>query len=296
MLPGVALIAPLVPETEQLLDMGARIGIALVIGFVAQLSLFVLVRRIEAWVEGKGKTRAGQRAHTIGLIFRNLITVLVVGAVALYALGVLGWDVRPLLATAGIAGVSLGFGAQTLVRDVIAGMFIIAEDQFGVGDLIEVDGKPATVEQVTVRSTTLRDVNGFLHFVPNGEMKVVVNRSRGWNQIAVDVPVSIDEDVDRSLDVVRSVAVAMSAETAWRERMFDDVQVWGVEGLSAQEMQIRLVVRAEPGPIVQEVARELRRRLHRALAEAGIRLSALREIVITPLEPPGGRVGTSRAS
>jgi moderate conductance mechanosensitive channel len=295
---GTILITRLLPESETLLDMGLRIGIALVVGFGAQRVLFLLVGRGEAWIErvGRGSIHSRQRARTIGQIFRNLLTVMVVGSVAIYSLGVLGWDVRPLLATAGIAGVALGFGAQTLVRDVIAGIFIIAEDQFGVGDLIEVNGRAATVEELTVRCTTLRDFNGFLHFVPNGEMKVVVNRSRGWNRLAVDVPISPDEDIDRALEAIRKVAAAMSAEPAWRERMLDAVQVWGVEGLSAQDLQVRLVVRAEPGPNVHEAARELRRRLHRGLAEAGIRVGTPREIAITTLGPPAESATGARAS
>ena len=142
---------------------------------------------------------------------------------------------------------ALGFGAQTLVRDMIAGVFIIVEDQFGVGDLIEVDGKAATVEELTVRRTTLRDFNGYLHFVPNGEMKIVVNRSRGWNRVAVDVPIAADQDVDRALEVCRRVADAMNAEPEWRERLLDDDR--GVGGRGAGPARMRrsaLVVRAVP--------------------------------------------------
>jgi small-conductance mechanosensitive channel len=279
---GLVLITRLLPETEKLFDIGLRIGIAVGLGFLIQRLLFLLVWRSEVWIErvGHHSELAKKRARTIGQIFRSLFTVMVVGTVFLYALSVLGWDVRPLLATAGIAGVALGFGAQTLVRDVIAGIFIIAEDQFGVGDLIEVNGKAATVEALTVRCATLRDFNGFLHFVPNGEMKIVVNRSRGWNRLAVDVPIAHDEDVDRALEVCRGVATAMSAEPTWREKLLDDIQVWGVDVLSSQEMLVRLVVRAEPGPDVHDAARELRRRLQRTLIESDVRLTSQREIAI----------------
>jgi small conductance mechanosensitive channel len=289
--PAWILITRLIPETERLLDIGLRIGIAIVLGFLIQQVLFVVVRRIEVWIERMGhhSAMAKKRSKTIGQIFRSLVTVMVVSGVVLYALEVFGWDVRPLLATAGIAGVALGFGAQTLVRDVIAGIFIIAEDQFGVGDLIEINGKAATVEALTVRCATLRDFNGFLHFVPNGEMKIVVNRSRGWNRLAVDVPIAHDEDLDRALDICRGAAVAMSAEPAWRERLLDDIQVWGVDSLSPTEMLIRLVVRAEPGPDVHDAARELRRRLHVALAESDIRLVGQREILIAPSDAAAAR-------
>ena len=199
----------------------------------------------------------------------------------------LGWDVRPLLAGAGILGVALGFGAQTLVRDVIAGVFILAEDQFAVGDLIEVNGRPATVEVITVRSTTLRDFNGHLYFVPNGEMRIVVNRSRGWARLAVDVAVPPDEDIERALAACEKVAESVNRDPAWRGRLLDPVQMWGIEGLSGIEAQIRLVVRAEPGPGAPETARELRRRIMLAFADARLRLGQ-REVTIHPAPPNAG--------
>jgi moderate conductance mechanosensitive channel len=293
----VLLIHRLLPESETLLDIGVRAGLALVFGFLIQRLLFLVVGRGQKWIErvGSGSPHARQRAKTVGQILKNLITTVVVVGVLLYVLEVMGWDVRPLLATAGIAGVALGFGAQTLVRDVIAGIFILFEDQFGVGDLIEVNGKAATVEALTVRCTTLRDFHGYLHFIPNGEMKVVVNRSRGWNRLAVDVPVAPDENADLALDLCRRVAGAMNAEPEWRARMLDDLQVWGLESLGSQELSIRLVVRAVPGSDAHEVARELRRRLHRAMIENGLRLGLHRDIGIGTMAPHESPTTAARA-
>ena len=292
---AVIRIRPLLPESETLLDSAVRIGIAVVVGFLVQRLLFLLVWRSEAWVARAGSqdARARQRAHTLGQILRNLCTVTVAGGVIIYALAVLGWDVRPLLAGAGILGVALGFGAQTLVRDIIAGIFVLAEDQFSVGDLIEVNGKAATVEALTVRSTTLRDFNGHLHFVPNGEMKIVVNRSRGWSRLAVDVPIAADQDVEQALRECEKVAAAMNDDTVWRGRLLDPVEVWGVEGLTGAEALVRLVVRARPGPDAPEAARELRRRIARGLAAAHVRMSTLREITIRPGPAPAAETGTT---
>jgi small conductance mechanosensitive channel len=178
--------------------------------------------------------------------------------------------------------VALGFGAQTLVRDVIAGFFILAEDQFSVGDLIEINGRAATVEAITLRSTTLRDFNGYVHFVPNGEMKIVTNRSRGWQRLAVDVPVATGADLDSALAACRKVTDAMNADPHWRERLMDPIDLWGIESLGPTETVIRLVLRAKPGPDAPEVSRELRRRLHAALTSAGHRYRSAREVVITP--------------
>jgi len=268
-----------------LLASGMRIALIVTVAWLIIHVVASATRRLErAVVRGTvpGSADSLKRAQTLGALIKNVAVTLVSGVALLMVLHELNVDVMPMLTGAGIAGVALGFGAQTLVRDVIAGIFIIAEDQFGVGDLIEINGKAATVEALTVRCATLRDFNGFLHFVPNGEMKIVVNRSRGWNRLAVDVPIAHDEDLDRALEVCRRTAQAMNAEPAWRERLLDDVQVWGVDSLSPTEMLIRLVVRAEPGPDVHDAARELRRRLHVALAENDVRLVGQREILIAP--------------
>jgi len=186
--------------------------------------------------------------------------------------------------------VALGFGAQTLVRDIIAGLFILAENQFSVGDLIEINGKPATVEAITVRCTVLRDFNGYVHFVPNGEMKVVINRSRDWNRMAVDVGVPADQDLDVAIEVCRKVAEQLNAEPGWRSRVLDPAEVWGVEFLGSQEARIRIVVRTRPGADGPETTRELRRRVHRALAKAGIRSALARDLTPAVVEPPAADI------
>src|SRR5262249_14872444 len=197
---AVAPATPIIPQGDRLLDMGVRIALVVAVAFVVQRLLFLLIGRVEKWLvsAGHGSVHAEHRAHTLGQISRYLCTVMVASFAVIRCLSILGWDVKPLIAGVGIVGVALGFGAQTLVRDVIAGVFILVEDQFAVGDLIEVGTKAATVEAITLRSTTLRDFNGHLHFVPNGEMKIVVNRSRGWHRLAVDVPIAGDEDLGRA--------------------------------------------------------------------------------------------------
>jgi small conductance mechanosensitive channel len=260
--------------------MGLRTALALIVAILIQRLGFLLVGRGERWIRASQTGENEQRARTIGQILRNLITVLVIVGVAVQILAIFGWDVRPLLAGAGIVGVALGFGAQTLVRDVISGMFILAENQYGVGDLIEVNGRPATVEAVTVRSTTLRDFNGYVHFVPNGEMKTVVNRSRGWNRATVDIAIPNGQDADRALETCREVAAEMSAAPGWRDRLLEPILVWGLEttGTTADAI-VRMVVRAKPGGDLPEATRELRLRAVRTLAEAGIRMAA-------PAAPP----------
>jgi small conductance mechanosensitive channel len=263
----------ILPQPEVLLYMGVRIGLSIIAALIAQQLLFLAVGRVESWIRrtGRESAHARQRAVTVGHLLRNLINVVVGVGLLIHALDVLGWDVKPLLAGAGIVGVALGFGAQALVRDVIAGIFIISDDQFAVGDVVEVNGRVATVEEVTVRLTTLRDFNGFQLFVPNGEMKIVVNRSRQWNQMAVDVPIATDQDLDRALAVCRDVGAQMSRDSEWKPRLLQDIESVGIERVGPQEVLVRLVVRGRPGRDTAEAARELRRRLLDALGIAGIR-------------------------
>jgi small-conductance mechanosensitive channel len=293
----IVLLKPMLPEPDRLSDIGIRIGLTIAVAFVVQRLLFLLVGRIEKFLirSGHGSAQVEQRAHTLSQIFRSLITVVVIAGAIIHSLAVMGWNVGPLLAGAGILGVALGFGAQTLVRDVIAGVFILAEDQFSVGDLIELDGKAGTVEALTVRCTTLRDFYGYVHFVPNGEMKIVVNRSRGWNRLAVDVQIAPDQDIDRALDACRRAADALNADPEWKPRLLDPVEVWGVESLGAQGAQVRLVVRSRPGGGAAEASRALRRLVHRALAEAGVRTAVAPEISITALGPAEAPIRGSRA-
>lgn len=277
----------MLPETEKLGEMSGRIALTLLAAFVAQRVLFLVVGRIARVIRRAGaeSEAARQRARTVTLVLRNFVTTLVGAGALVHVLDVLGWDVKPILAGAGILGVALGFGAQSLVRDVIAGIFILGEDQYSVGDLIEVNGKAATVESITLRITTLRDFNGYVHFVPNGELKIVTNRSRGWQRLAVDVPVASGTDLDHAIGVCRRVAEVMNADSKWRPRLLDPVEVWGVESLGPSEATIRLVLRARPGPDAPEVSRELRRRVHDSLSAAGHRFSTGREVMLAAAAP-----------
>lgn len=260
----------MLPPPERLLDVGLRIGAALIFAFLAQRLLFLVWGRVAKFLirTADDERIATQRINTLTYVIRNAITIVVAVFAIIYVLELIGWDVKPLLAGAGIVGVALGFGAQTLVRDGIAGIFILSENQFGVGDIIEVNGRVATVEAIRMRATRLRDFQGYVYFVPNGEFKMVVNRSRGWNRLAVDVRVNAGQDLDRALETCREAARQMSADPAWQDRLLEAVQVLGVERLGA-DATIRLAVRTRPGSHAADAARELRRRLHDALAEAG---------------------------
>ena len=278
----------LVPPTERLGEIGLRLLITAVVAFALVRLLYLIAGRIERFIERArvGDAHATQRARTLGGIMRSVIkTVVGVGAF-IHVLEILGWNVAPLLAGAGVVGVAFGFGAQTVVRDIIAGMFILAEDQFAVGDVIEINGSPATVEDIAVRATTLRDGNGYVHFVPNGEIRTVTNRSRGWNRAVADVTIATDADSDRALEICRAVVNAFNADPPWRDRLLDPAEVWGIESLTDDGVRLRISARTRPGIDSAVTARELRRRLHRALMEADIALGPRRESHAPPKANP----------
>ena len=169
-------------------------------------------------------------------------------------------DIGPILAGAGILGLAVSFGAQSLVKDVISGFFILFENQFAVGDVIEAAGKSGTVERMTLRVVVLRDVYGVLHVIPNGEIKVVSNKTRGWSRAVIDVSVAYDVDVDRALDVVSDEAARFSADPKWKHELDGAGEVLGVESVSDNSVVIRALIRTRPGS-QWSVAREFRRRM-----------------------------------
>jgi small conductance mechanosensitive channel len=287
---GIRIPDWLVPDSEHAGVVLVRIALTVVAAWIVQRLAFLVVGRLERWLvlATHEQEQAVPRARTLGQIGRNLVTTLVAGWAIVHALEVLGWDVKPLLVGASILGAALGFGAQWLVRDTIAGAFILIENQFAVGDTIEVGGQVGTVEQITLRSTRLRDFQGRVLFVPNGEMKVVINHDRDWRRQLVDVPIAPDQDLDRALQVAAAVAARLNAEGEWRSRLLDPVEVPGIERVGPEGTVLRLQARTRPGADGPLVARELRLRLLQRLTEAGVRSGASREITLAPPAPGGG--------
>ncbi len=227
--------------------------------------------------------RRDQRADTTAGVLRSTVAVLIWTLALITVLGQLGIELAPLLAGAGVAGVALGFGAQAVVRDFLAGMFMLLEDQFGVGDVIEIGATGAsvsgTVESVTLRVTRLRDVEGVLWSVPNGEVRRVGNKAQHWSRAVLDLALAPETVVADATRVIEEVAAGLRADSAWHDRIPADAEVWGIEELEGDRVVVRLVVRTTP--LAQwDVARELRARLKVAFEEAGIRL-AVAQLITT---------------
>lgn len=235
-------------------------------------------RAVLARAGGLGDERQRKRVTTLGSLLRNVVDVVLVVVVVLTVLASFGVPMAPLLASAGVGGVALGFGAQSLVKDYLSGIFMLAEDQFGVGDMIQVGGLSGTVQEVTLRVTKLRDPSGTVWYVRNGEVLTLGNVSQGFSTAMVEVPVAIDEDPDRVQDVLRAAVGTMGEEPEWSEVLLENPTVLGVESMSEGTMVLRILLKTGPdkqwGPM-----REVRARAQRALASAGVRGPIL----------PGGR-------
>lgn len=215
--------------------------------------------------------RRHQRAQALGSIMCSIASALIFGIAALTILGDLGINLAPLLASAGVAGVAIGFGAQNVVKDFLSGIFMLLEDQYGVGDVIDADVATGTVEAVGLRVTRVRDINGVVWHIRNGTIDRVGNKSQGWSRAVVDLPLGYDQDVRRARETMKQAAVAMWRDSRWRDLILEEPDVWGVQELLSNAVVLRVV--AKTVPLKQwEVARELRERLMAALDEQGVRV------------------------
>jgi small conductance mechanosensitive channel len=284
----------LATSSEWVLERAAGILLILVLAWVASRLLRRAVQRFVATIasspadpriqslreRGPGRLlieetasqRAAARAETIGLVLRSIVTVLVWSLAGVLILGQLDIDLGPLIAGAGIGGLALGFGAQSIVKDFLSGLFMLIEDHYGVGDIIDAGDAIGTVEKVSLRSTTLRDVNGTVWHIPNGEILRVGNFSQLWSRALIDVEVAYDTDLDLAQGVIQRVADELWEDPDWGgDELMERPEVWGVQSLGASSVALRLVVKTEPSQ-QWAVERELRLRLKRALDEAGIEI------------------------
>jgi len=213
--------------------------------------------------------RAEQRITALTSVLRSILSFVIFLIAGFLILGEVGLQLGPLLAGAGILGVALGFGAQSLVKDFLSGLFILVEDQFGVGDIVDLDQQTSgTVEAVTLRTTRLRAVDGTVWYVPNGDISRVGNKSQHWSRALLDIDVAYETDIEHAKSVIKHVADGL-----WQERddIIEEPEVWGVETLGPHSVVIRLVVKTLPSD-QYAVSRELRQRLKAAFDAEGIEI------------------------
>jgi small-conductance mechanosensitive channel len=217
--------------------------------------------------------RRVQRAETVGALVSSILAVIIWAMAVISVLDVLGVALGPIIAGAGIVGVAIGFGSQSLVRDFLTGIFMLVEDQYGVGDVIDAGVASGTVEGVSLRTTRLRDVEGIVWHVPNGAITRVGNKSQQWSRALVDVLVPTAADLRRAIEVIKESVDELGHDPDLGPLMMDEPEVWGVEDVAADQVKIRVVAKTQP--LEQwRVARELRIRIALALQAAGITASA----------------------
>ncbi|TAJ47202.1 MAG: mechanosensitive ion channel [Herbiconiux sp.] len=228
--------------------------------------------------------RIVQRTRTLGTVLTNVINVTVVVVSLILIVNRVDPNVLGSLALLTAAlGAGLGFGAQNIVKDVLNGLFMVFEDQLGVGDVVDLGPATGVVEAVGIRVTQVRDVNGTLWFVRNGEILRVGNMSQGWARVIIDLAIPYDADIDLVQDKMLETAVAMSTEPKWRSRIMERPEIWGLESISAEALVIRLVVKTRTSA-KDDVARDLRMRLKRALDELDVTLPSLNSVVLSGFE------------
>jgi moderate conductance mechanosensitive channel len=245
--------------------------------------------------------RRQQRATALGSVLSNAASLTILGIAAVMILGDLGLNLAPLLASAGVLGVALGFGAQNLVKDFLAGIFMLVEDQYGVGDVVTLDGTTGTVEQVSLRITRLRDVNGVVWHIRNGTIKKAGNESHGWARAVIDFPVPYRQEIPLVREVMTRTVDAMWHDPAWSEILLEEPEIWGVQSLSNDAVVMRVAART--APLRQwEVQRELTERLKGALDASGAVVEPARVSAAVTSAPgpagaaPAGGSGTGAGS
>ncbi len=221
--------------------------------------------------DGTRDPRRRQRIVSIGQLSRSITTVVVWTIGIMMALGSLGVNLGPLIASAGILGVALGFGAQSLVEDFLSGMFMLAEDQFGVGDIVDLGEATGVVEKISLRTTSLRGTDGTLWFVPNGQVQRVGNMSQDWARALLDISVGYEADVDLAIEVIDRACRDFAASPENADQVLEEPEMLGVEELGADAVVIRLWIKTVPG-MQYGLARALRRDIKVALDEAGIEI------------------------
>jgi len=283
--------------------------VALVLRFLAHRAINRLVRstaegvptllrplrdRAAAHIEGGlVSERRQQRAQTIGSVLRSTASAVVLVVAFMLVLGELGINLAPLIASAGIVGVAVGFGAQNLVKDFLSGIFMILEDQYGVGDTIDVGEATGVVEAVGLRTTRVRDVDGTVWYVRNGEIIRVGNQSQGWSRAVLDVPVSYSTDLRRVRLVLKEVADEVWQDEEYADLILEEPTLAGVESMGPDGLVVRLMVKTKPEQ-QRTVARELRARIKERFDAEGIALPAPASVLLvspgmpTPEPPAAG--------
>lgn len=248
----------------------ARIAVILLVAWLVQAFAGRLIARLHRAVERRREGDDLRRINTVNAVLRNLGTVVVVLVAGMLVLGEIGVSVAPLLATAGVAGLAIGFGAQSLIKDYFNGFFLLVEDQLREGDVVEIAGKAGEVEEMTLRYVRLRDGDGYVYFIPNGEIKTVVNRTRAYAFAMIDAAVAGNQDVEPAFAAMREVGEALRKDPGFAPVILNDLEIFGVERWELWGLSLRCRFKVLPYAR-DNVRREFLRRLAAAFEAKGVK-------------------------
>lgn len=264
-------------DWERMVFSGLRLLLTLVLLWIVVSVVKVLLRRMEqrlvslAETRGEVPTEAKKRAETLARLLRQGVLMLMWLIGGLVALREIGLEIGPILASIGVAGLAVGFGAQTLVKDVISGFFLILENQVRVGDVAIVNGTGGLVEQLSFRTIVLRDLQGTVHVFPNGSINTLANMTQTWSAFVFDIGVAYKEDVDRVIPILRRVGEEMRADVQFGPSILEDIEIFGVDDFADSAVVIK--GRIKTVPIKQwDVGREYRRRIKQAFDREGVEI------------------------
>jgi small-conductance mechanosensitive channel len=262
---------------DWLLSHGVRILIILLVSAVIYFVLrrlipLVLKHTMRQRKKGKkAKEELDKRIKTLSRIFVQVGALIIFACAIFMILAELGINITPYLAAAGILGVALGFGAQSLVKDIIGGIFVIIEDQYNVGDVVGIAGISGIVEEINLRRTVLRDLDGIVHFVPNGESGIASNYTREWSRVNLNISVGYGEDLDHAISVINRVCTEMATEPYWKGIILKTPEVLRIDNLGDSGIDIKIL--GDTKPIRQwETMGEMRKRIKKAFDEEGIEI------------------------
>lgn len=269
---------------QQLANDLVEVAIIVAVSFVLYRAVKLIVRRLVAIkIEEEDplvRRMREQRAQTLGGLFTNVALIFVVTITLLTVLSVF-INIGPLLASVSVVGLAISFGAQSLVKDIISGTFILIEGQFGIGDVIQIGQTGGMVEKMTLRTTVLRDLHGAVHIIPNGEIKQVSNLTKTWSRAVIDVTITYGENVDRVVEALRAIGAQLQQDPEWAPLLIDQPEVLGIENLTDAGVVLRMT--AKTLPLKQwEVARELRRRIKQRFDDDHIEIPQSRVKMMMP--------------
>jgi small-conductance mechanosensitive channel len=272
---------------------GPKLIVILVVAFILVRLLAAISKRLRNYqhTESLPSGMRTQQLRTMADVINSVGNFVIYLVALLQVLPLFGVDVKPILASAGIAGLAVGFGAQTLVKDMINGFFIVLENQFDVSDVVKIAGVSGTVENMTLRRTILRDANGTVHIIPNSEIKVVSNLTRDWTQVTLNVSADYNENSDRILQLLNQVGAEIYHDENFMDYFVAEPEVPGIDRIAGREVEYLVQAKVKPGRQF-EVGRELRRRIQKVFAEQKIQTPAAGHVFIADSSTmPGGKTG-----